>query len=104
MSSAETTLSADVFSHLSRLDLLGEVQQHGFLKMGWEEKEALFISLLDRLERPTLGQYANERKNFRCRPAEARLDRKRWSEDTFRSIFLKIVSAIKAYAGARLLH
>ncbi len=49
------------------------------------------MSLLDRLGRPTLGQYARERRSFQKRPAEARLDRKRWSEETFRGIFLKIV-------------
>jgi len=54
-------------------------------------QEALFVSLLERLGRPTLGQYARERRSFQKRPAEARLDRKRWSEETFRGIFIKIV-------------
>ena len=174
MSEGAGTLSADVFSHLSRLGLMGEVPQHGFVSMGWDYKvcsitnrlhelhvdirdahtrtsiplrvylhihthtgsailklllsvsrvsvadcsfcacvrvlrlhvqadmylcslafalvqEALFVSLLDRLGRPTLGQYARERRSFQKRPAEARLDRKRWSEETFRGIFIKIV-------------
>ena len=128
------TLSADVFSHISRLGLLGSVSQNDFLSLAWDHKvclcalrssgksgrrvwkqisavqlsnslctqstdnkrgfctqETLFVSLLDRLGRPTLGQYARERRSFQNRPAEARLDRKRWSEETFRSIFLKIV-------------
>lgn len=55
------------------------------------EQEALFVSLLDRLGRPTLGQYARERRTFQKRPPDARLDRKKWSEETFRGIFLKIV-------------
>jgi hypothetical protein len=54
-------------------------------------QEALFVSLLDRLGRPTLGQYSRERRSFQKRPAEQRLDRKRWSEETFRGIALKIV-------------
>jgi hypothetical protein len=37
--------------------------------MDWEAKESLFVALLDRLDRPTLGQYAMERRNFQKRPA-----------------------------------
>lgn len=106
------TLSAEVFGHLSRLGLLGGVSQHDFLSLGWEakvhevngwiccvlsatdgvhEQEALFVTLLDQLGRPTLGQYSRERRSFQNRPAQARLDRKKWSEETFRGIFLKIV-------------
>ena len=85
-------LSGDVYTHLSRLGLLGgDVGANAFGGMTWDLKETVFVSLLDRLGRPTLGQYARERRSFQQRPAEARLDRKRWSEDTFRSIFLKIV-------------
>jgi len=136
----QETLSADVFSHLSRLELLSDVSNNSFNAMSWDhkvtcfriyrqdkreqacakehkvhgargrlrphprchtsltmfladasEQEALFVSLLDRLGRPTLGQYARERRSFQKRPPDARLDRKKWSEETFRGIFLKIV-------------
>jgi hypothetical protein len=37
--------------------------------MGWEAKEALFVSVLEQLGRPTLGQYARERRNYQKTPA-----------------------------------
>ena len=91
-SSESKTLSADVYTHLSRLDLLGGISQHEFLSLDWSAKEALFTSLLDRLGRPTLRQYASERQNSQRKVGpEARIERKRWSEESFRGIFLKIL-------------
>ena len=37
--------------------------------MTWDAKEALFVLLLERLDRPTLGQYAKERRTFQKKPA-----------------------------------
>ena len=32
------TLTADVFAHLSRLELLGDISNQSFLAMGWDHK------------------------------------------------------------------
>ncbi len=32
------TLTADVFAHLSRLELLGNISNQSFLAMGWDHK------------------------------------------------------------------
>jgi hypothetical protein len=61
-----------------RLDLLGTVTPNAFVTLAWESKETIFCAILARLGRETLEQYAKERRAFVRRPAEQRMDRKRW--------------------------
>jgi hypothetical protein len=42
IASRTATLSTDVFSHLERLGLLGDIVHDGFVTMGWEHKVRAF--------------------------------------------------------------